>query len=264
MSRFARSGAIVVCGFLWVIAAPAVGRAARSVGQPDLGQSSSDRGQQCGLQHRAHKQRGQPGSQMVHRVSTATWLTVSPTRGANGGKLTLSFQTSALPAGQYVTSFRVETDSGGSVTVSVQVNVAAAGVVPTLAVACPSAMTVSSSTGSAMPVSYSATTSGGVAPVMVSGNPASGSLFPVGTTTVQVNAKSSDGQTASCSFPVTVTSTVPRLVVSCPSNMTVASSNGSSVAVTDSATTSGGVAPVTVSGNPASGSMFPVGSTTVQ
>ena len=47
-----------------------------------------------------------------------------------------------------------------------------------------------------------------------------------------MNAKSSDGQTASCSFPVTVTSTVARLIVSCPSNTTVASSNGSSVAVT--------------------------------
>ena len=62
-----------------------------------------------------------------------------------------------------------------------------------------------SSNGSAVAVTYSATTEGGVAPVTVSGTPASGSLFPVGTTTVQVNARSSDGQSSWCSFTVTVT-----------------------------------------------------------
>ena len=195
---------------------------------------------------------------------TATWLTVSPNRGVNNGTLTLTFRTSGLPAGQHSTSFKVETDTGSAVTVSVQINFAAATLIPKLAVSCPSSMTSSSSTGSAMPVSYSVTTSGGVAPVTVSGNPASGSPFPVGTTTVQVNAKSSDGQTASCSFPVMVTSTVAKLTVSCPSNATVASSSGSPVPVTYTPTTSGGVAPVTVNASPSSGSQFAVGTTNVQ
>ena len=135
-----------------------------------------------------------------------------------------------------------------------------------LYVTCPANKTVQSSNGSAVAVTYSATTEGGVAPVTVSGTPASGSLFPVGTTTVHVNARSSDGQSSWCSFTVTVTSTRrpgAKLYVTCPANKTVQSSNGSAVAVTYSATTEGGVAPVTVSGTPASGSLFPVGTTTV-
>ena len=74
-----------------------------------------------------------------------------------------------------------------------------------LYVTCPANKTVQSSNGSAVAVTYSATTEGGVAPVTVSGTPASGSLFPVGTTTVHVNARSSDGQSSWCSFTVTVT-----------------------------------------------------------
>ena len=143
---------------------------------------------------------------------------------------------------------------------------AAAQTVGKLYVTCPANKTVQSSNGSAVAVTYSATTEGGVAPVTVSYYPASGSLFPVGTTTVHVNARSSDGQSSWCSFTVTVTSTTStgaKLYVTCPANKTVQSSNGSAVAVTYSATTEGGVAPVTVSGTPASGSLFPVGTTTV-
>ena len=73
----------------------------------------------------------------------------------------------------------------------------------------------------------------------------------------------------SVTFTVTVTIVAgqppapPRLVVSCPANMSAASSNGSPVAVTYNATASGGVAPLTVGGTPASGSSFPVGTTPV-
>ena len=143
---------------------------------------------------------------------------------------------------------------------------AAAQTVGKLYVTCPANRTVASSTGSAVAVTYGATTEGGVAPVTVSYYPASGSLFSVGTTTVHVNARSSDGQSSWCSFRVTVTSTTSTggtLYVTCPANRTVASSTGSAVAVTYSATTEGGVAPVTVSYYPASGSLFSVGPTTV-
>ena len=55
-------------------------------------------------------------------------------------------------------------------------------------------------------------------------NPASGSSFPVGTTSVLVTAQSSDGQTASCGFSATVTyspapapSVVgPQSTITCP------------------------------------------------
>jgi parallel beta-helix repeat protein len=78
-----------------------------------------------------------------------------------------------------------------------------------LTLTCPANKTVASTTGSAMPVSYSVTSSGGAAPVTVTGTPASGSLFAVGTTAVAVTARSNDNQTASCGFSVTVTFTPP-------------------------------------------------------
>ena len=197
---------------------------------------------------------------------TATWLTVSPTAGVDRGTITVSFRTSGLPAGQYQTSFRVETGTGVRTSVSIQLTVTGvSATLPTLAVSCPSNVSRASSNGSPVGVTYSATASGGIAPVTVTGHPASGSQFPVGTTSVLVTAQSSDGQTVSCNFTVTVTSTAtaPPLIVYCPDSLSRPSSNGSPVVVTYTPTTGGGAAPVTVTGNPASGSQFPVGATSV-
>jgi parallel beta-helix repeat protein len=153
---------------------------------------------------------------------TASCLTVSPTSGTNAGTLTVSFRTSTLAAGTYSASFAVQ--DGTSV---VRVTVSATMVwAARLTIACPANKTVASLGGSAVPVSYSATTSGGVAPVTVTGTPASGSSFPVGTTAVSVTAKSSDNQTASCGFSVTVTFTAvapttaygPQSSIMCPAD----------------------------------------------
>jgi parallel beta-helix repeat protein len=80
-------------------------------------------------------------------------------------------------------------------------------------------------------------------------------------TTFRVN---SNGGSVTVTVTVSiVASTAPTLAVTCPSNMTATSSNGSPVVVNYTATTSGGLAPVTWSGSPASGSSFPVGTTPV-
>jgi parallel beta-helix repeat protein len=134
----------------------------------------------------------------------------------------LTFATSALAAGDYQSQFSVKSDTGSSITVTVAVKMVAQTTVAKLAVTCPSNMSVTSSDGSPVAVNYSVTTSGGVAPITVTGTPASGSLFPVGTTSVQVTAKSSDGQTASCGFSVTVTTSSsataygPQSTITCP------------------------------------------------
>jgi parallel beta-helix repeat protein len=121
----------------------------------------------------------------------------------------VTFATATLAVGTYQTSFRVESATGASETVAVQVSIVAASQSPPLTATCPSNITVSSPDGSPVAVTYSASTSGGLQPVTVSGVPASGSSFPVGTSLVQVTAKSSDGQTASCGFSVTVTYSAP-------------------------------------------------------
>ena len=298
----------------------------------------------------------------------ASWLSVSPATGVNSGTVTLTFQTSGLAVGQYPATVSV-TSNGGSTNIAVQVTINPGAPPATLTVTCPSNITANSSNGLPVAVNYTVTTSGGVQPVTVTGTPASGSLFPVGTTTVQVNAKSNDGQTASCSFTVTVNNTTPPssnditvnpssaptgtavtasysvtnptsgdwismspagsslqtytewkyagscsqtqgaarasgscsftapvpagsyelrlfannlytlldtvaftstssapppLTLTCPANMTVTSPNGSPVVVNYTPTTSGGIPPVTVTGTPASGTSFPIGTTTVQ
>lgn len=154
-----------------------------------------------------------------------SWFSVSPTSGVNTGTLTIAFNTVALTPGTYQGTFRVQVQ-GSTTSVTVSVLATIVNSAPTLTVTCPSNISLPSSNGSAVVVTYSVTTSGGVAPIMVTGSPASGSSFPVGTTSVTVNVASSDGQNASCVFSVTVSnspppsgSTVgPQPTITCPAN----------------------------------------------
>ena len=94
--------------------------------------------------------------------------------------------------------------------------------------------------------------------------PPSGSVFPVGTTTVTNIAVDTSGNSNSCTFTVTVLDNqLPS--ITCPSNIVVnaaAVSCFSNVAFTVTATDNCGVITSLVS-SPASGSPFPVGVTTV-
>jgi hypothetical protein len=103
-----------------------------------------------------------------------------------------------------------------------------------------------------------APTSNGTCGVVVC-SPASGSFFPVGTTTVTCNTT----QGSSCSFTVKVNDTQPP-TISCPSNITVNNDPGQCGAVVTFAPTASDNCPgVTSSCTPASGSVFPIGTTTV-
>jgi hypothetical protein len=109
------------------------------------------------------------------------------------------------------------------------------------------------------PPALCAAPSGGAAATCT---PASGSVFPVGLTTVNCKASDSHGNTSSASFTVTVTD-ASGPVISISSASQGALGPGGAV-VTYSATATDlvdGTAPVTC--NPPSGSTFPVGATTV-
>jgi hypothetical protein len=105
----------------------------------------------------------------------------------------------------------------------------------------------------------------GATTVRIAG-PASGSLFPIGTTTVTHRVTDAGGNTAQCSFTVTVNDTqVPQ--ITCLANIAVNNDPGVCGALvtytapvgTDNCT---GATTVRIAG-PASGSVFPVGTTTV-
>jgi lysophospholipase L1-like esterase len=76
---------------------------------------------------------------------------------------------------------------------------------------CPAPAAVQSMDGSPVAVAYGAATStGGVLPVTVACMPESGSLFPLGSTTVSCTATDAAQRTDSCTFGITVTA-VPRI-----------------------------------------------------
>jgi len=75
---------------------------------------------------------------------------------------------------------------------------------PALAITCPPDKMITASGPAGAIVNYAVTTSGGCPPVNVVCNPPSGSTFPVGTTTVTCTASDACGQTATCTFNITV------------------------------------------------------------
>jgi hypothetical protein len=94
--------------------------------------------------------------------------------------------------------------------------------------------------------------------------PASGSVFPVGTTMVTVVATDAAGNTDDCTFSVTVNDTEAPVAV-CPANITQGNDAGLCSAVVTFATSNStdNCAGVTDVATPASGSVFPVGTTPV-
>jgi hypothetical protein len=99
--------------------------------------------------------------------------------------------------------------------------------------------------------------------VPVTCTPASGSTFPLGTTTVNCSATDKAGNKATGSFTVTVVDTTPP-TLTLPSNSTTTATSPAGAVVTFTASATDlvdGSDPVTCA--PASGSTFPLGTTTV-
>ena len=132
---------------------------------------------------------------------------------------------------------------------------------PPLVVGCPSNVTVRADGLNGTIVSYTSSAGSGCGGASVTCSPPSGSLFPIGATTVSCVATDSCGQTANCAFTVTVVK--PPLVAVCSPNITfpATDSNGAQVSYTSSP--SGGCSGASITCNPASGSTFPIGTTTV-
>jgi hypothetical protein len=133
---------------------------------------------------------------------------------------------------------------------------------PTLTVPGPLTAEASSTAGASVSYTVTATDDSGAVPTISCDHP-SGSTFPLGTTTVTCTATDSANNSANGSFTVTVQDTTPP-TLNLPSNITVAPTSGSGAIVTFSASASdaaSGTLPANCT--PSSGSMFPIGTTTV-
>jgi hypothetical protein len=172
----------------------------------------------------------------------------------------------SFPGGVTTNTFRITDAAGNTATCSFTVTVTD-NELPTIT--CPSNTSVSASLGScAATVTYAtpvgADNCAGQTTAQTAGL-ASGASFPVGTTTNTFWVTDAAGNTATCSFTVTVTDNeVPA--ITCPSNTSVGVSTGLCSAVVTYATPTGtdncpGAA-TTLTGGLASGSTFPLGTTT--
>ncbi|MBI4470930.1 MAG: HYR domain-containing protein [Acidobacteria bacterium] len=131
---------------------------------------------------------------------------------------------------------------------------------------CPGSLLVSNDPGQCVAVvNYTVpTVADNCSGATVACSPSSGSSFTIGLTTVTCTASDSSGNTASCSFTITVND-AEAPVMTCPANivLSAAPNQCSSVATYELPTTTDNCPGVVVSCAPTSGSMFNQGTTTV-
>jgi hypothetical protein len=131
---------------------------------------------------------------------------------------------------------------------------------------CPSDITQTTSTGVSTGVvswTVAATDTSGVT---LTSSKESGSSFDFGSTLVVITATDSYGNSANCSFVVTIVDTEPPTFTSCPNNMSTTATTGASTGVVNwtPPTAIDNVTPVpTVVTSANSGDAFPIGRTTV-
>jgi HYR domain len=172
--------------------------------------------------------------------------------------------TSHYPLGSTTVTCATTTSENTQVTKSVAVTVEDT-TAPSVVV--PGAVTVTTTDPSGAVVTYAAATATDIVDggLPAACTPGSGSKFPVGSTTVVCTATDAHSNTGSGSFTVSVSlidTTPPTLTV--PADFTVQSSQSAGATVTYSASATDTVdGTITPNCNPASGSSFAIGTTTV-
>jgi endonuclease/exonuclease/phosphatase family metal-dependent hydrolase len=133
-------------------------------------------------------------------------------------------------------------------------------------ISCPANITVPCALGQCSALAtFSVTATDNCPGVTVVANPPSGSSFPKGTTTVTATATDGSGNTASCSFTVTVVDTQKPSIV-CPANITAVVPGATDTCATVSyapPVATDNCPGVAVACTPPSGTCFPLGITTV-
>jgi hypothetical protein len=132
-------------------------------------------------------------------------------------------------------------------------------------ITCPANIVANTDSGqcSKSNVTYTATATDNCPGVTVSCSPASGSTFAKGMATVTCTATDAAGNTSTCSFTVTINDNEKPSIM-CPADMTVVCTETNGAKVTFSPTATDNCdSPVTIACTPASGSVFPFGTSSV-
>ncbi len=130
-------------------------------------------------------------------------------------------------------------------------------------VTAPANITAEATSAAGAAVSYSASATDIVdGATAVTGSPASGSTFPIGTTTVALSSSDARGNTGTASFSVKVQDTVAP-VLTVPASQVLEATSAAGAAATFAASATDAVGVVSLTSSAASGSTFPIGTTTV-
>jgi hypothetical protein len=195
----------------------------------------------------------------------ATLSTVPTCPGVITDSTTVSFtcRFSAVTAAS-VGAVRVDLVDGATVVASRSLDVAIARDTEPPAMTVPNALVVPSTSNAGAIVQYAATAVDAISgAALVICTPSAGSLFPIGTTTVTCTANDWKSNQATAEFAVTVAdATPPTLTLPAPVAVDATSAAGAVVTFAATAVDVQPAAP-SVSCLPASGSTFPVGTTTV-
>jgi hypothetical protein len=200
------------------------------------------------------------GNGWNNRSVTVTWSVSDPESGiaSSNGCTTTTLSTETPPAGTTLTCSAINgAGLSNLASVTVKIDLTA----PTLKL---SSLTVNATGPSGAVVSYSASASDSLSGLNTfSCTPPSGSAFPLGTTTVSCSATDKAGNSASGTLTVSVQDKTPP-TLTLPSDMTVQATSSSGAIVKYTASASDLVdGSVPVACTPASGSTFPIGTTTV-
>jgi hypothetical protein len=184
----------------------------------------------------------------VDNTDGAVAVVASPASGS-------TFPLGTTPVG-LAASDRAGNTASASFTVTVRDTIA-----PVVSV--PSNITAEATSAAGAAVGYPApTATDAVGVTSISSSPASGSTFALGTTTVNVSARDAANNIGTGSFTVTVRdTTAPALTVPASQTLEATSAAGAVATFAASATDAVGVTSLTYSA--ASGSTFPIGTTTV-
>ncbi|MES2779080.1 MAG: LamG-like jellyroll fold domain-containing protein, partial [Bacteroidota bacterium] len=181
--------------------------------------------------------------------------------GKTFGPVVTNNAPASYPLGSTVVTWTANDASGNTATCQQTVTVID-NIAPTIN--CPSNISVMGTSAAGAIVNYATPTANDncSAIVTLTDGLASGSTFPIGTTTITYKATDPSGNNVNCSFIVTVTGLPPVIV--CASNQVVNNATGqcgSPVSFAATETTGVPVSTITYSVSP--GSFFPVGTTTV-
>ncbi len=127
----------------------------------------------------------------------------------------------------------------------------------------PATLSAEATSAAGAAITYSATASDLVSGnVVVGASSASGSTFPLGTSSIMLVATDGAGNTSTATIAVTVKDTTAPVISSVPSNLTLEATSAAGAVATFSATATDAVG-ATVSYSKNSGTVFPLGTTTV-